>query len=63
MIIDNEYKNFCMKCSWNDCDFGCTCPSGEEVYQCPLYMDRHPNEVKDFENWIIGNIKTDRGCK
>lgn len=24
------------RCSWNDSDLGCTCPSGEEWYQCPL---------------------------
>ena len=24
------------RCSWNDSDLGCTCPSGEVWYQCPL---------------------------
>lgn len=45
----NDEKRFCSKCNWNDCDYGCTCPSNEEVYQCPMYMHYHPDEVKEFE--------------
>lgn len=47
--MDDDYKKFCLKCSWNDSDFGCTSPSGEEVWQCPLYIHYHPEEVKEFE--------------
>lgn len=27
------------RCAWNDSDLGCTCPTGEEWYQCPLEPD------------------------
>lgn len=43
-LMNNE-KNFCSDCGWNDCDYGCLCPQGEEVYQCKLYMYNHPDEV------------------
>ena len=47
--------DFCFKCNWNDSDYGCTCPPNEEVYQCEIYMNNHPNEVKQFnksmEKW------------
>ena len=50
-----DEKRFCNKCGWNDCDYGCTCPSNEKVYQCHMYMYYHPNEVKEFnkamEEW------------
>lgn len=42
-------KDYCKKCNWNDPDFGCISPSGEELWQCPLYRDTHPEEVKQFE--------------
>lgn len=45
--MDDE-KRFCSKCNWNDCDFGCTCPPNEEVYQCEMYMYYHPEEVAEF---------------
>lgn len=48
-MMEDDYKKFCMKCNWNDSDFGCSCPSGEEVYQCDMYMHYHPDEVKEFE--------------
>ena len=51
----SDEKRFCSKCSWNDCDYGCTCPPNEEVYQCSMYMYYHPDEVnefnKSFEEW------------
>lgn len=48
----DDYKRFCMKCHWNDCDYGCTCPDNEEIYQCPMYMYYHPDELADFEKSI-----------
>ena len=48
----DDYEQFCMKCDWNDADHGCTSPSGEEVYQCDMYMYYHPEEVKQFEKDI-----------
>ena len=44
----DDYKKFCMKCAWNDDEFGCTSPSGEELWQCPMYMYYHPDEVDEF---------------
>lgn len=44
----DDYKYFCVKCGWNDPDYGCTCPSGEEVWQCPMYIHYHPEEVAEF---------------
>lgn len=44
----DDYKKFCMKCAWNEVDFGCTSPSGEELWQCPMYMYYHPDEVDEF---------------
>lgn len=31
-----EDRCFNIGCGWYDYDLGCTCPSGEEWYQCPL---------------------------
>lgn len=61
----NDEKRFCINCSWNDCDYGCTCPRDEKVYQCIMYMYYHPNEVNEFnksiEEWTkkkaLKNIK------
>lgn len=54
--MNDDYKKFCMNCGWNDSDFGCSCPPYEEVYQCPMYMHYHPEEVekfeKSFEEWV-----------
>lgn len=47
--MNDDYKNFCLKCKWNDEDYGCTSPIGEEVYQCPMYIHYHPEEVEKFE--------------
>lgn len=51
----NDEQRFCSKCGWNDSDYGCTSPAGEEVYQCPMYMHYHPEEVekfnKEMEEW------------
>lgn len=45
----NDEKRFCSECSWNDCDYGCTCPPNERVYQCDMYRHYHPDEVEEFE--------------
>lgn len=45
----SDEKRFCNRCGWNDCDYGCTCPPYEEVYQCAMYMHYHPDEVKEFD--------------
>lgn len=48
--MDNDYKRFCLKCNWNDPDQGCSVDPRERVYQCPMYMHYHPEEVKEFED-------------
>lgn len=52
----NDYKKFCMNCYFNDGDYGCVCPSGEEVFQCKMYMNYHPEEVekfnKEMKDWV-----------
>lgn len=47
----DDYVRFCLKCTWNDEDYGCISPSGEEVYQCPMYIHYHPEEVSEFEKY------------
>ena len=64
-MID-DYRKFCMNCGWNviaDLPEGCICPSGEELWQCPMYIHYHPEEVKEFDetmgevfkNWKAGD--------
>lgn len=48
MKHEDDYIKFCMKCGWNDSDYGCISPPYEEVYQCPMYMHYHPDEVAEF---------------
>lgn len=60
--MDDE-KRFCNKCGWNDCDYGCICPSGEEVYQCEMFQYYHPDAVTEFEesikNWELKKIESE----
>lgn len=30
--MDDDYRRFCLKCSWNDSDLGCASPRGEEIW-------------------------------
>jgi hypothetical protein len=53
MTNNDDYKRFCLKCGWNDLDYGCTSPSGEDVYQCPMYIHYHPEEVKEFNEHLM----------
>ena len=46
--MDDDYKRFCLKCGWLDEDYGCTSPTHEAVWQCPMYIHYHPDEVKEF---------------
>ena len=56
MTKESDIQRFCLKCGWNDPDYGCTSPPYEEVYQCPMYMHYHPEEVEKFnkamEEWV-----------
>lgn len=56
--MDNDYIRFCMKCNWNDPDQGCTSDYSERVYQCPMYMHYHPEEVKEWEKDCIAWMST-----
>ena len=51
----DDYIKFCSKCSWNDPDYGCSCPAFEEVFQCDMYIYYHPDEyaefIKSMEEW------------
>lgn len=59
--MDSDYKRFCLKCSWNDPDQGCSSDFNERVYQCPMYMHYHPDEVKEWEKdceaWLLEKHK------
>lgn len=63
--MDKDYKKFCMRCNWNDSDYGCTCPSDEEVWQCDMYQYYHPEEVEQFERdmdeWAKEARKNEKG--
>ena len=47
--MDEDYKRFCLRCGWNDPDFGCVSPMHEAVWQCDMYRFYHPEEVKQAE--------------
>ena len=57
--MDEDYKRFCLKCGWNDEDYGCTSPMHEAIFQCDMYRHYHPEEVrqfeKDMEEWAKQN--------
>lgn len=52
--MDDDYKRFCLKCGWNDEDNGCVCPDNEELWQCPMYIHYHPDEVEMFNKSLEG---------
>lgn len=49
MSYDKDYKRFCMRCGWNDSDYGCMSPSHEHIWQCEMYRHYHPEEVEQFD--------------
>lgn len=61
MTIDDDYRRFCLNCGWNDSDYGCTSPSGEELWQCPMYIYYHPSEVEKFNDDMNKWGKTENG--
>ena len=46
-----ETGNFCFdcRCGWYDSDLGCTCPSLEKWYQCPLEPEPDWEEIMKEE--------------
>lgn len=59
--MDSDYKKYCLRCSWNDSHYGCTCPPYEEVYQCKMYAYYHPEEVAKFEESMEKFFAESRG--
>ena len=44
----NKLENPCLfkyNCSWYDSDLGCTCPSHETWYQCPMQPEPNWEEI------------------
>lgn len=46
-----DYK--CYKCGFNDADYGCTCPSQDRWYACPIENQKPENqrELKEYAEW------------
>lgn len=58
--MDDDYKRFCLRCGWNDPDFGCVSPMHEAVWQCDMYRFYHPEELKQAEKEMEDFLKN--GC-
>lgn len=44
----------CRTCDYNDSDYGCTCPSYDKWYACPIEAEK-PENVKamnDYMEWL-----------
>lgn len=56
--MELSYPKECYKCGFFDTDFGCTCPSGEEWYACPI-ESKKPENKKDLEEyckWYLSQL-------
>lgn len=42
-------SNPCLGCGFYDCDFGCTCPSMDKWYACPLEPEPSPEDFMTKE--------------
>ena len=59
--------NECLRCGFNDEDYGCTCPHSDKWYACPI-ENKKPENIQALEEEttlsvlekIIGEIKTER---
>lgn len=45
------YPDECYTCGFHDCDYGCTCPSHEMFYACPI-ESKKPENKKLLEEMI-----------
>lgn len=45
------YPDECYKCGFHDCDFGCTCPSQDRFYACPI-ENKKPENKKLLDEMI-----------
>ena len=43
----------CLKCGFNDSDFGCTCPSYDKWYACPIESEKPENKqaLEEYAQW------------
>ena len=44
----------CLKCGFNDEDYGCTCPHSDKWYACPIENKKPENiqELKEYAEWL-----------
>ncbi len=42
--------NPCFECDFYDSDFGCTCPSYDMWYVCPLQSEPTEEDFKEYAN-------------
>ena len=44
----------CRRCGFYDEDYGCTCPSQDRWYACPIESKKPVNvqELKDYAKWV-----------
>lgn len=45
--------NPCARCGFNDEDYGCTCPSYDKWYACPIESEKPENQqaLKEYADW------------
>ena len=54
--MSRAYPKECYKCGHLDCDYGCTCPSIDMWYSCPI-ESRAPENRKALEDMAKSYIK------
>lgn len=42
--------NECIRCGFNDADYGCTCPSYDKWYACPI-ESKEPEKVQALKEY------------
>lgn len=44
----------CYKCDCWDCDYGCTMPSSDKWYACPIESEKPENkkELEEYIKWL-----------
>lgn len=51
--------NECYKCGFYDSDFGCTCPSLDRWFACPIESEKEENKkaLEEYAEWVCNNRK------
>ena len=51
----------CRICGFYDEDYGCTCPSQDRWYACPIEREKPVNikELEDYAKWVAESEKTE----